>query len=260
MRKQLHYDWHWFWNYGNGEIGNVGPHVSDDARWLCDLGLPKSALSAGARVAWKDDGETPNMHMCLFDYGDFPVILEVRSVPRKTTKSGSWARRDRNSTVIIECENGSWAGSRGGGWVFDKEGKKVKQFPGDGGESHVANWLDAIRANDAKLLRSDAEQGHLTATVCHLAEISHRAGKVESQDTIREKLKASPAALEVWGTVEEHMKSYEVDLAKDPFTLGAYLEFDRQAENFTGGVNVEQANALLKGSYREPFTVPNVVA
>ena len=125
---------------------------------------------------------------------------------------------------------------------------------------HVANWLDAIRANDPKKLRADAEQGHQTATVCHLAEISHQVGKTEAPGVIREKLKASAPATEIWGTVEEHMKGYEVDLEKNPFTLGAYLEFDAKSERFTGGVNVDKANALLKDSYRAPFTVPDVVA
>lgn len=262
LRKQLHYDWHWTWAFGNGEMGNVGPHVIDDARWLCGLGLPKSAISIGSRAAWKDDGETPNMHMAVFDYGDFPVIGEVRSLPRKAppTRSDAWSRRNSKSTVIIECENGSWVGSRGGGWVYDKEGKKVKGFPGDGGRFHQANWLDAIRANDAKLLRSDAEQGHLSATLCHMACISHRTGKTDGIGAIREKIKATPAAVEVLGTVEEHLASHEVDIAKEPLTLGSYLEYDAKGEKFSGGVNVDKANEFLKDSYRAPFTVPEITA
>jgi predicted dehydrogenase len=261
-RKQLHYDWHWTWAYGNGEMGNVGPHVIDDARWLCDLGLPRTALSAGARVLWDDDGETPNMHVCVFDYGDFPLIGEVRSVPRKppTEKSDAWSRRNAKSTVIIQCENGSWVGSRGGGWVYDQDGKKVKGFPGDGGRMHQANWLDAIRANDAKLLRSDAEAGHLSASLCHMACISHLAGKTESMDVIRDKMKAVPAAGEVFGTVEDHLKSCGADLTATPYTLGAYLEYDAKAERFAKGVNLDKANSLLKDTYRAPFVVPYVSA
>jgi len=58
-RGTVHYDWHWIWNYGNGDIGNQGVHEMDKARWGLNVGLPLSVVSVGGRVGYLDDGETP---------------------------------------------------------------------------------------------------------------------------------------------------------------------------------------------------------
>src|SRR5260370_5315220 len=81
MRKRLHYDWHWFWDYGNGDLGNQGIHEMDKARWgLSQNDLPKSAISLGGRFGYVDDGETANTQICVFDYGDAALIFEVRAL------------------------------------------------------------------------------------------------------------------------------------------------------------------------------------
>src|SRR5262249_17478984 len=75
MRKNLHYDWHWFWDYGNGDLGNQGIHEMDKARWgLGKNELPKSVRSLGGRVGYEDDGETANTQICVYDYGDCELI------------------------------------------------------------------------------------------------------------------------------------------------------------------------------------------
>src|SRR5438128_8281276 len=75
----VHYDWHWIWDYGNGDLGNQGIHQMDVARWgLGKNELPKSAFSVGGRFGYVDDGETPNTQLCVFDYGDSELIFEVR--------------------------------------------------------------------------------------------------------------------------------------------------------------------------------------
>src|SRR5437899_7473281 len=84
MRKRLHYDWHWFWNYGNGDLGNQGIHEMDKARWgLGKNTLPNSVVSVGGRFGYIDDGETANTQICVFDYGDCELIFEVRGLPTK---------------------------------------------------------------------------------------------------------------------------------------------------------------------------------
>src|SRR5262249_31126675 len=82
MRKKLHYDWHWFWDYGNGDLGNQGIHEMDKARWgLGKNELPRSVISVGGRFGYVDDGETANTQICVFDYGDAELIFEVRGLP-----------------------------------------------------------------------------------------------------------------------------------------------------------------------------------
>ena len=82
MRKKFHYDWHWFWEYGNGDLGNQGVHEMDKARWgLKKNEMPKSVVSVGGRFGYVDDGETANTQLCVFDYGDAELVFEVRGLP-----------------------------------------------------------------------------------------------------------------------------------------------------------------------------------
>src|SRR5207302_10103340 len=76
----VHYDWHWIWNYGNGDIGNQGVHEMDKARWGLNVGLPLSVVSIGGRVGYVDDGETPNTLLSLFEYPNAHLIFEVRGL------------------------------------------------------------------------------------------------------------------------------------------------------------------------------------
>src|SRR5205823_3032101 len=85
MRTKLHYDWHWFWDYGNGDLGNQGIHEMDKARWgLAKNELPKAVISVGGRFGYVDDGQTANTQICVFDYGDAELIFEVRGLPSKS--------------------------------------------------------------------------------------------------------------------------------------------------------------------------------
>ena len=81
MRKQLNYEWHWFWATGNGEMGNNGIHVIDLCRWaLGQNRLPPWAMSIGGRFAFNDCGETANTQVALLDYQPAPLICEIRNV------------------------------------------------------------------------------------------------------------------------------------------------------------------------------------
>ena len=83
-RMHLHYDWHWIWDYGNGDLGNQGIHQMDVARWgLGKNELPRSVISVGGRFGYVDDGETANTQIAVFDYGNAELIFEVRGLPTK---------------------------------------------------------------------------------------------------------------------------------------------------------------------------------
>ena len=84
MRKNLHYDWHWVWPFGNGEISNLGSHSLDICRWaLGQNELPKRSISIGGRFGYDDDGETPNTQVAFFDYEPAPILREERALPSK---------------------------------------------------------------------------------------------------------------------------------------------------------------------------------
>ena len=84
----VHYNWHWFWDFGNGDIGNQGVHQMDIARWaIPDGAVPTSVISLGGRFGYKDQGQTPNTQITVMDFGDAQLIFEVRGlVDGKTTK------------------------------------------------------------------------------------------------------------------------------------------------------------------------------
>jgi predicted dehydrogenase len=88
-RPDMHYDWHWDFNTGNGDIGNQGPHETDLIRWaLGDQSNASRVTSFGGRFAWDDAGNTPNMQFAAYDYGGVPVFFEVRNL---------WIRPDVNA-------------------------------------------------------------------------------------------------------------------------------------------------------------------
>jgi predicted dehydrogenase len=106
MRKQLNYEWHWFWDTGNGEMGNNGIHIIDLCRWLMGKEHPAPrALSIGGRFAFEDRGETPNTQIALFDYQPAPLICEIRNVkapssPGVARKHGYRAQRHPPGVVL----------------------------------------------------------------------------------------------------------------------------------------------------------------
>src|SRR5205823_6173440 len=77
----VHYNWHWFWDFGNGDIGNQGVHQMDIARWMItEATLPRSVIGLGGRFGYSDQGETANTQIAVFDFGETQLIFEVRGL------------------------------------------------------------------------------------------------------------------------------------------------------------------------------------
>src|SRR5258706_13614121 len=180
LRKQLHYEWHWFWATGNGEMGNNGIHVIDVSRWALGQNQPPPrAMSIGGRFGFNDCGETANTQIALFLYRPAPVICHVRNVRASESPDAMGKFRNQNSGLVIDCEGGYFAGAASGGAIFDKQGKKIKDFPDDGSSkgletSHMSNFVAAIRSRKAGDLAAEALQGHHSTACCHMANISYR--------------------------------------------------------------------------------------
>src|SRR5262249_44775941 len=150
---RLHYDWHWVWDTGNGDLGNQGIHQMDLARWgLNKTGLAQSVASVGGRFGYVDDGETANTQICVFDYGDAELIFEVRGLPTKDllgAKVGVIFYGSDGYVMLPNYESGI---------VYDTSGKEVKRFttPKEVKEAiHFANFVQAVRARKADLLNAD---------------------------------------------------------------------------------------------------------
>ncbi|MDA1277840.1 MAG: Gfo/Idh/MocA family oxidoreductase [Verrucomicrobia bacterium] len=263
MRNQLHYEWHWFWATGNGEIGNNGIHVIDICRWALGQNQPPPrALSIGGRFAFDDCGETANTHIAMFDYQPAPLICEVRNVRTATGADAIGKFRNQNSGIVIDCEGGYFAGNASGGNLFDKQGKKIEEIA-DNGESrvlevsHLSNFVTAVRNRNADDLVAEALQGHLSAACCHMANISYRLGKQSAPDAIRETIKSNSELSDALERCGQHLRENGVDLGATRAALGPWVTFDSKRERFVRDF-ADQANEFLKRDYRPPFVVPNL--
>ena len=260
-REQLHYKWHWVWNTGCGDLGNQGIHEMDLGRWA--LGDPKLAprvMSFGGRFRVNDAGETANTQIVFLDYKPAPLIFEVRGLPRnKGSKSMDiWRRTGTNIGVVVQCENGYWAAGDGGGWVWDNDNKRTdKQISGGGGGSHHQNFIDAVRSRKVSDLNADIEKGHLSSAICHMGNISYRLGKKMSVREARNSID-NEYVMDSFVRMLEHLRVNEVDLEKEPITMGPMLTMDPNREKFVGEYS-DMANMYVKRNYREPFVVPDKV-
>ena len=154
-RKQLHYEWHWFWATGNGEIGNNGPHIIDIARWALRQDRPAPrAISIGGRFGFDDDGETANTQVVLFDYRPAPLLCEVRNLSAGKEADAVGRYRGASEGMVIECAGGYLSGDGTGVTAYDSAGKVVKQFRDERGSGpmqtrHVAAFINAVRSGKA---------------------------------------------------------------------------------------------------------------
>ena len=263
MRKQLNYEWHWFWATGNGEIGNNGIHVIDVCRWaLGQNQTPPRAISIGGRFRFDDGGETANTQVALFDYQPVPLMCEIRNVSVGKGNSSIGKFRNRTGGVVIDCEGGYFAGDGTGGAVFDKEEKKIKAFAGGGGArgletAHLGNFVAAVRSRKATDLACEALQGHLSAACCHMANVSHRLGKQSSPDAILAATAGNRELTDSFELCRDYLRENGVDLGATPATLGPWVTFDPKQERFVHDF-ADEANLLSRRQYRAPFVVPEI--
>ena len=245
-RKDLHYDWHWIWAYGNGDFGNQGVHEADKARWgLNKEVLPNSVVTVGGRFGYDDDGQTPNTELALYDYGDANMLFEVRGLETGDYKGVKVGNIWFGSEGYVVCPSYS------GGTAFDRDGKKLKSFNGGGDQHHFDNFVRAVRAHDSKLLHCDAKQGHLSAALCHLANISYRVGEV--RPLAGDIPGFTGEAGEALDRMRAHLKANAIDVSKALGKVGPKLTVNPETQTFTGGDKLTEANAMLARDYRKGF-------
>jgi len=249
MRKSLHYDWHWIWAYGNGDLGNQGVHEMDKARWgLGKAELPKSVVSVGGRFGYVDDGETANTQLALFDYGDSHLIFEVRGLDTKDYKGAKVGNIWFGERGYVVCPSYS------SGKAFDLDGHLVAEFSGGGDEGHFGNFVKAVRSRKVTDLNCDVAEGHLSAALCHLANISYRLGHETPFDTDIKAFGDDKDANEALARMKEHLKDNKVDLKAAIGRVGPRLTIDAKSEKFTG-TEAAKANPMLFREYRKGFEI-----
>jgi hypothetical protein len=259
FRPKLHYDWHWDWNTGSGEMGNWGVHVLDDVRntvFLDQVSLPKRILAGGGRVVWNDAGQTPNVHLVYFDTGSIPVVIGLTNLPGNAQERKSPIPPGPGSGHIVYCQGGRLEAQRGSAVAFDQNDNVVRKFRGNGGEpTHQENFIDAVRNHNSSLLNCDVEIGHHSSGWCNLANIAFRVGASNSLNPALEI--QLPRWQELMTEVNEHLEAHQLSLNDNAIQFSGILEIDPQTGRFRGET-ADQANRLLKREYRAGFEVPEL--
>ncbi len=258
-RKRVHYDWHWQFATGCGDLGNQGIHQMDICRWGLRRGtLAPRVLSAGGRFGYSDDGDTPNTQLIYLDYAPAPLFFEVRGLPRNAAaQKEGWGKSmdQRNGASIgasIHAEGGYVATSSSYrlAKAFDAEGKLIREW--EGMDNHYANFIEAVQARDASLLRADFEEGHLSSALCHQGNDSLRVGAAASAGVAAEAMEADPRLSEAWEGMAGHLAANGVDIDADRLQLGRWLVSDQETEHYVGDA---EAESLRRGSYAAGFEI-----
>jgi predicted dehydrogenase len=243
-KNRFHYNWHWIWDTGNGDIGNQGIHEIDIARWGLGVGFPVSVSAMGGHFMFDDDQETPNTLNATFyfdgadgkrkmmevevrhwitnheaeigtgAYGESavpPAGITPEAKKKPVDKQQALGPMDAKTNTIGNLFYGSKGVLAIDGYDAYKTWITNQLEPGPHGKAggdHYANFIDCVRSRRAEDIHSPIEEAHKSTTLVHLANASYR--------------------------------------------LGRTLRFDPAKEEVIGD---DEANQLLRGTYRDPYVV-----
>ncbi len=260
----VHYNWHWFWDAGNGEIGNQGVHQMDLARWAIMAATgktgPNRVISLGDRWVdepehnFKDQGQTPNMHLTVFDFDGVLLVFEIVGlVGRKGVDGKVYPQKVDNEFLTDEGV------IRDGKFYPKGKNEPVEldvDFEKRSGDP-FANLIECIQKQNPAGLYADILEAHLSSALCHLGNISWRLGQQVGGTTRPEVLEWHPEIAKSWDTITTTLQgTLGVNLEKISYQLGADLRYDPAAEKFIGN---PEADKLLTRDYREPYVVTEQV-
>ncbi|GAB2991320.1 Gfo/Idh/MocA family oxidoreductase [Cyclobacterium sediminis] len=217
----VHYNWHWNFDYGNGDVGNQGIHETDLCMWGLDVGLPTKITSMGGKFLWDDAKTVPEVLTSVYKYPDENKIIQFEVRPWCTNAEGGATvgnifygdkgylvvdGYDKYETFLGKDRTPGKSGSDGG-----QSGSGMDRGAG-GTDGHFANFIEAVRKHDASILNGPVETAHLSSGLAHLGNIAYQLDRV--------------------------------------------LTFNPKSETF---VNDAEADAMLRRNYRPGFEVPDKV-
>ena len=211
----VHYRWHWFWDFGNGDLGNQGVHQMDIARWgIPGATLPTSMYSFGGRLGFFDQGEAASTQMAIMDFGGTKLIFETRGLPSEKYMGAGVGN-------IFHLE----AGDIVDGKFYPKGSKEAAPLPEveakrGPGNDRLVNFLLAVRSRNRADLNAEILEGHYSSALCHLCNMSIRLGsKVPFRP--RDPFFGDDAdTIDVLERTGQHLAKHGVDLEKSGFVLG----------------------------------------
>jgi predicted dehydrogenase len=254
-KNLVHYNWHWFWPTGNGELNNQGTHQLDVAYWALDPEVenthPKRVMAIGGRFSWDDQGETPNTMFALAEFANGQyVFFNVRNV--------NYEGYEREVTNRFYFEDGGklWDGkyiSKNGSQPRNVTVKNVRQTPGGA----FGSFVNACRANDPKMANGNMYDAHYSCALGHLMNNSYRLGEKVPFNEKAGRFGDNALAYEEFMKIHSIAKDgMGVPVDKAEYIVGPWLEFDAESEKFVGDRSVE-ANRLLRDPRRTEFDIPS---
>jgi len=256
IRKRLHYDWHWDHRTGNGDLGNQNPHELDKARWgLGKQDLPRRVVSLGGRLGYRDNGDTANSQVTIFQWDDATLISDVRGLPLRIPETFGLAAGPLGVANI-------WWGAEGyvvtpnytSGVAFDYDGNELGKWSGGTDQNHYDNFVAAVKSRRREDLRLDIEDGHISSALAHLGNVSWTLGEAVEPGT-RPSLGADdPRVRQTLESFEAHLEANDVNFAETRLTLGRSLTIDPQTEKSDD----PEANRLFTREYRKGYELPRV--
>ena len=249
----VHYDWHWFWATGNGDMNNQGTHQLDVARWALDPDLthPTRVMALGGRFQWNDQGETPNTMFAIAEYPNGQqVFFNVRNV--------NYEGYEREVMNEFYFEDGGYISRE----KYFAPGSRVGE-PIDIPDGHVTpggNWgsfVSACREGKPEMANGNVRDAHYGCVMGHLMNNSYRLGANVPFNKKAGRFGDNQDAFEHFSKLHGVMKS-GVGLPADgtEYTVGPWLTFDGKKERHTGK-HAKEANRLLKDKNRKGFQVPS---
>ncbi len=270
-RKKFHYDWHWFYAYGNGDMGNQGIHQMDVARWF--IGEDKIApisMSIGGRLGYDDDGESPNTQIVYHDYESAPLIFETRGLPKDKAGQAEWGKNMNTPdefpgmsgiSVVVVCEGGNLFCDAGGKvFMTDAQGAKMDAPPKLESDDIFTNFIKAVKSRKREEQYAECLETHLSSALCHTGLISHRLGKLMTNDEIKEQIKSDSVLTARYESMAEHLRLNEVNIDGAAVTYGPMIKWNPDTEWAEGNGPLDKpANVLARREYRAPYIVPEVL-
>ena len=183
-------------------------------------------------------------------------------MPRKSGAGYEDQYRGVRIGYVIEGEDGYFAGAAGGGWLHDRNGRRVKQYSGSGGDKHMENFIGAVRSRRPEDLKAPVAGAHTSSALCHLANISYRLGTARALPDVRAEVASHAEVAEALDRVATHLSDNLVDLAATKPVLGPVLDVLPDEERFGSRSLYDLgafANRLARGDYRPPYVVPENV-
>jgi predicted dehydrogenase len=250
-RHSLHYDWHWMWDYGNGDLGNQGIHQMDLARWglgVHDIG--ESVLSYGGRLGYEDAGESANTQVAIHQYSNGKrLVFEVRGLKTPPLRGAAVG------VIFYGTDGYVVVPSYYGGVAFDRKHRVIEKFSQGG--NHFSNFFKAVRSRKPSDLNAEVLEGHISSALCHLGNISYRLATPINVQEAAERLASDEEAWDTFDRFQEHLWYNDVAFKDSPVVrFGKKLAINPKTETFTGD-SASEANAFLTRDYRKPFVVPS---